>query len=266
MKSGQLIGFANTFYTLWDYNIETTYVTDSYGKHHPSGKVTHYYFRKNVSTDIEKVKRMHPDLSIDESLRGKTRSWDCVGRVELPSNIFWFGKYYGKNIDEILISDMGYCEWVVNNHSSRQSEYIKSHPIYIQHISEIEAERQATLNSMNPLKVGDEVELEFITNGFLTTKKHPNELNMTIDEYGNWEVSDESKQCVAKATKDNTDIVFYVSVPDFKRVWGRFPYIMPSMNGKCQKTKGKRFMVKVIEVSEPYMDKWNNITQSVKIA
>ena len=102
--------------------------------------------------------------------------------------------------------------------------------------------------------------------GFMTTKRHPNDVNMNYGELIAWESSEEAKQCVAKATRDGSDIVFYVSVPDFKNVAGRFPYIMPSMNGKCQKTKGKRFMVKVIEVSEPNMDRWNNITQSIKIA
>jgi hypothetical protein len=266
MKEGQLIGFANTFYTLWDYRTETTYVTDSYGNHHASGSVTHYYFRKNVSTDLDKVKRLHPDLSIDDSLRGRNSSWDCVGRIELPSDIFWFGKYYGHKVDEILASDMGYCEWVVRSNSCIQTEYILAHPIYIEHIAKIEAERQATLNSMNPLKVGDEVELEFITNGFMTTKKHPNECDLSEDEYNAWSHTQEAKQCVAKATKDGSDIVFYVSVNGFKEVGGRFPYIMPNINGKCQKTKGKRFMVKVLEVSEPYMDRWNNIQQSIKIA
>jgi hypothetical protein len=119
---------------------------------------------------------------------------------------------------------------------------------------------------MNPLKVGDEVELEFMTNGFMTMKYHPNQVDMTSDEYYAWESSEESKQCVAKATKDGSDIVFYVSVPDFKQVYGRFPYIMPSINGKCLKTKGKRFMVKVFEVNEPQIDRWNNITQSIKIS
>jgi hypothetical protein len=266
MKQGQLIGFANTFYTLWDYRVETNYVTDSYGQHHASSNTTHYFFRKNVSTDLDKVKRLHPDLSIDDSLRGKNSSWDSVGRVELPNDIFWFGKYYGRKVDEILTSDMGYCEWVVRDNCYNQVQYIIAHPIYIEHIAKIEAERQATLNAMNPLKVGDEVELEFISNGFLTMKKHPNEANMTSDEYYAWEVSDEGKQCVAKATKDGSDIVFYVSVPDYKRVNGRFPYIMPSINGKCQKTKGKRFVVKVYEVSEPYINRWNYIEQSIKIA
>jgi len=266
MKEGQLIGFANTFYTLWDYRTETTYVTDSYGKHHASGSRTHYFFRKNVSTDLDKVKRLHPDLSIDDSLRGKTSSWDSVGRIDLPNNIFWFGKYYGRMVDEILASDMGYCEWVVRNNSCPQTEYIIAHEIYKRHIAKIEAIRQETLNEANPLKVGDEIELEFISNGFMTMKKHPNDANMTYEEYYAWESSEESKQCVAKATKDGSDIVFYVSVPDYKRVNGRFPYIMPSINGKCQKTKGKRFVVKVYEVSEPYMDNWNNILQSIKIA
>ena len=265
----QVIGFAEKFYTLWDVEVQVNYVQNSYGQYFPSGQTTCYYFRKNVSTDIEKVKSLHPSLPIDDSLRGKVRSWEQREKIELPNDHFWFGKYNGQKVDEILVKDMGYCEWVVRSNSSRQAEYIMAHPIYIEHLANIEAERQDTLNSMNPLKVGDEVELEFITNGFLTTKEHPNASNMSIDEYGTWEVSDEARQCVAKATKNGSDIVFYVSVPDFKRVYGRFPYIMPSINGKCQKTKGKRFKVKVFEVSEPQIDNWNNwknVTQSIKIA
>lgn len=246
MKEGQLIGFANTFYTLWDYRTETTYVTDSYGQHHASGSVTHYYFRKNVSTDLDKVKRLHPDLSIDDSLRGRNSSWDSVGRIELPSHIFWFGKYYGQSVDRILESDMGYCEWVVDKNSCRQSEYIMAHPLYIEHIAKIEAEKQAIISQHNALRVGDEVELEFVTNGF------------NADE--------EINRVIAKARRDDSAIEFSVGINGFKLVGGRFPYVMPNINGKCQKTKGKRFMVKVIEAFEPQIDRWNNITQFIKIA
>lgn len=266
MKQGQVIGFANTFYTLWDFRVETHYVMNSYGQYFPSGSTTYYFYRKNISIDLDKVKTLYPDLTIDDSLRGKTSSWDKDDVIQLPNDHFWFGKYYGRKVDEILISDMNYCNWVVDTNSSSQAEYIKNHPIYVEHIAKVEAERLAILNQANPLKAGDEVELEFISNGFMTMKYHPNQIDMTSDEYYAWESSEDSKQCVAKATKDGSDVVFYVSVPNFKRVAGRFPYIMPSINGKCVKTKGKRFVVKVAEVSVPNQDKWNNITQSIKIA
>jgi hypothetical protein len=241
----QVIGFANQFYTLWDYEVEINYVTNSYGQHFPSSKTIKYYFRKNISIDLDKVKMLHPDLSIDESLRGKHSSWDYQERVELPNDYFWFGKYYGKKVDDILQSDMNYCEWVVSSNSSRQADYIKSHPIYIEHIAKIQSEKDSLIASSGALKVGDEVELEFISNGF------------NVDE--------EMNRCIVKATKDDSDVVFWVAINGYKLVGGRFPYVMPNINGKCQKTKGKRFVVKVYEVQEPQIDRWNNISQFIKI-
>ena len=55
----QIIGFATQFYTLWDYEVVNNYVQDSYGNYHVSSQTTKYFYIKNISKDIDKVKGMY---------------------------------------------------------------------------------------------------------------------------------------------------------------------------------------------------------------
>lgn len=94
----QIIGFAGNFYTLWNYERKENWSTNSRGEHYLSNITHNYYYIKNISIDLEKVKRLHPDLGIDENLRGKTQSWERNEKIELPYNLFPFGKLMGEDI------------------------------------------------------------------------------------------------------------------------------------------------------------------------
>ena len=226
MKS--IIGFATQFYTLWDYEAQPKYVTDSYGNHHCSGIDHKYYYIKNISTDLNKVKELYPDVSIDDELRGKTRSFSSYQKSNLPENYFWGGKYYGKLVDEVIESDFNYCLWSADNYSGETSEYIKNHPKYIAHFEAIEKEKQDIINGSELLKVGDIVELEFTRNGY--------------------NADDNYTECWTEAIFGDVELA--VNCNGVNLVSGTYPYLMPVINGKAQKTKGKKIRITVTEVLE----------------
>ncbi len=218
----QIIGFATQFYTLWNYEAVTQYKTDSYGNHHQTGIEHKYYYIKNVSTDLNKVKALFPNVEIDTELRG-TSSFTRNEKIDLPENYFWYGKYAGKLIDEILDRDFDYCLWSAENYNM---PYITNHPKYIAYFEAIEQKKRLDIEKAQTVKVGDVVELEFVRNGY-----NPD------DEY---------KGCWTEARLGETEIAVFCS--GVRLVEGRYPYLMPLINGKAQKTKGKKIEVKVTEV------------------
>lgn len=218
----QIIGFATQFYTLWNYEAVTQYKTDSYGNHHQTGIEHKYYYCKNISTDLNKVKALFPNVEIDTELRG-TSSFARNEKLDLPNNYFWAGKYAGKLIDEILDRDFNYCLWSAENYNM---PYITNHPKYIAYFEAIEQKRRLDIENAQTVKVGDVVELEFVRNGY--------------------NADDEYKECWTEARLGETEIA--VCCSGVRLVEGRYPYLMPVINGKAQKTKGKKIEVKVTEV------------------
>lgn len=220
----QIIGFATQFYTLWNYEAVPQYKTDSYGNHHQTGIEHNYHYIKNVSTDLDKVKSLFPNVEIDTELRG-TSSFTRNEKLDLPENYFWYGKYAGKLIDEVLDSDFNYCLWSAENY---KMPYITNHPKYIAHFEAIAKAKQAEINSKELLNVGDVVELEFKRNGY--------------------NANDEFTECWTDANYNGVEVA--VNCNGVKQVSGMYPYLMPVINGKAQRTKGKKLTVTVIEVLE----------------
>lgn len=105
----QIIGFGGKFYTLWTYNNINNYYVDSYGNSYCTGGVTHYYYLKNISTDLEKVKELYPDLSINDELKGRYGSWEKAIKIELPAHLFPQGFWEEGNI--IMESDNTTALW-----------------------------------------------------------------------------------------------------------------------------------------------------------
>lgn len=220
----QIIGFATQFYTLWDYESVPQYKTDSYGNHHQTGVNHNFYYIKNVSTDIDKVKTLFPDIEIDTDLRG-TRSFTRNEKLDLPNNYFWAGKYSGRLIDEIMEIDFKYCLWSAENYNM---PYITNHPKYIAHFEAIEQEKLLAIENAQTVKVGDVVDIEFLTNGY--------------------NADDNYTECWTEARLGETELKVLCS--GVKAVNGMYPYLMPMINGKTQRTKGKKITVKVLEVFE----------------
>jgi hypothetical protein len=134
------IGFANKFYTLWSINTEPVYTTDSNGKHWLTGHNTRYTYHKNISFDLEKAKELYPTLSVSEDLRGKTNSWVSADKKEdLCPHIMKFGKYYGRDVNELIEVDFQYLLWVLENRGySSNGKYIQDLPAVQKHFQDIE--------------------------------------------------------------------------------------------------------------------------------
>lgn len=220
----KIIGFATQFYTLWDYEAVPQYKTDSYGNHHQTGIEHKYYYCKNVSTDLDKVKALFPNVEIDTDLRG-TSSFTRNEKLSLPENFFWAGKYAGKLIDDILEIDFKYCLWSAENYNM---PYITNHPKYIAHFEAIEQKKRMDIENAQTVKPGDVVELEFLRNGY--------------------NADDDYTECWTDARFGETELK--VLCNGVKPVSGMYPYLMPVINGKAQKTKGKKLTVTVIEILE----------------
>jgi len=218
----KVIGFATQFYTLWDYEAVPKYKTDSYGNHHQTGVNHNYYYIKNVSTDIDKVKALFPNVEIDTELKG-TSSFTKNEKMDLPEGYFWSGKYAGKLINEIIESDFEYCLWSAENYNM---PYIINHPKYIAYFEAIEQKKRLDIENAPTVKVGDVVELEFLRNGY------------NADE--------EYTECWTEARLGEVELKVLCS--GVKPVGGLYPYLMPTVNGKSQKTKGKTIEVKILEV------------------
>ena len=67
------IGFANKFYTLWQISEETKPLGNG-----RSYVITHYTYVKNISFDKETALAKYPGATLNENLRGMTRSWDSA--------------------------------------------------------------------------------------------------------------------------------------------------------------------------------------------
>jgi hypothetical protein len=235
----QIIGFATQFYTLWNYEAIPQYRTDSYGNHHQTGVDHKYYYCKNISTNLDKVKSLYPNVEIDSELRG-TKSFTRNEKLDLPNNYFWGGKYAGMFIDEVMEFDFKYCLWSAKNYDM---PYITNHPKYIAHFEQIEKQNQLEIAQAKTVKVGDIVELEFYRNGF--------------NANGNY------TECWTEAILGDTTLK--VLCKGAKPVGGMYPYLMPIVNGIAQKTKGKKIEVKVLEVLNTF-NYGGQIEQQIKIA
>ncbi len=258
----KVIGFATQFYTLWDYEAVPTYRTDAYGNHHCTGVNHKYYYIKNISTDLERVKQLYPNVAIDDQLRGAVRSFDMYKQQELPENYFWGGKYAGKLVDEILISDFNYCLWAIENYTNKTAAYIKAHPIYMQYLADKKKAEDSLVQEHDLLIVGDEKELLFNTNGYNPFWSNNGQKEYVYSTDEEWEANGYDR-CYASATYGDVDIEVLCS--GVRQVSGMYPYLMPIISGKAQKTRGKSVKVKVLQVLSVRVYN-GRITQTILIA
>ena len=70
------IGFANKYYTLWQISEDKQNLGNG-----RFSIVTHHTYIKNISFDRQTAIEKYPDAIIDETLKGKTQSWDSVRDV-----------------------------------------------------------------------------------------------------------------------------------------------------------------------------------------
>ena len=96
MKSGLTVGFAEEFYTLW--HVEAP---DEHGNQRAN-------YIKKISKDINKTKELYPDAHYTD-LRGESWQINSLPKIDLPDDVFHFGRYYSKKFNEV--NDLDYLKW-----------------------------------------------------------------------------------------------------------------------------------------------------------
>lgn len=94
-----IIGFATQFYTLWDVQVQQHYSTINSQHYHTGTTYTNTYIKK-IAKSLDKVQTLYPGVTIDESLRGLSRSFSTRIKIELPQTVFPYGQLEGALIME----------------------------------------------------------------------------------------------------------------------------------------------------------------------
>lgn len=219
------IGFANQFYTLWNVKNEPIYTCDSYGKHWLTGYNTHYFYIKNISTDIEKVKSLYPSLTIDEDLRGHTISWEKKFKEDLCPQIMKFGKYRGENIDELIVKDFNYILWLIDNNNNSNSKYALLSPIIVDYFKHLEEKKCETKNKK-----------ESIFNKFLNKGEYTFIADKNLRLY-------DDKAYLYTDIDDDICVSFIFS--EFsQQSYNGYDFGYPLINGKAKRIKNKSITLK----------------------
>lgn len=267
-SSKEIIGFASQYYTLWSYRTETKYITDAYGNHWPSYEQTYYTFHKNISKDIEKVRELYPTTTIDEGLRGISRSFSLKGTEDLSPELIKFGKYYGMMIHEIAEKDFKYLLWLRDNcYSSKTRELIDELPQIVEYTTNLKREADERLRKTisSFLDAGEyEVSFEYNPGGCLSYLGHDISFNYDCPPFVK-----ERYDMLMKIQRGYSDTVrteplvtqfgyidgqrYLIVFPQYKQVDGMYPYKMGYISGKIQKTKGKTFKTQLVPVGFAYL-------------
>jgi uncharacterized protein (DUF3820 family) len=239
----QAIGFANKFFTLWSIDTEPVYTTDAYGKHWLTGYNTRYTYHKNISFDLEKAKALYSTLEVQEDLRGKTESWTTENKEDLCPQIMKFGKYYGRDINELLEQDFQYLVWVCENKGySSNGKYAKNLPKVKEHFKAIEDASNKLINDRNNafeaiLKAGS---FEFVA-----------ERNLKIGDGFAYIYVNEGDLCITFKFEQGT-----FSYNEYNG----FAYGLPIVKGKAKRMKGKTVKFEFTEdKTEVYQVIVNNV-------
>lgn len=227
----QIIGFATEFYTLWDYNTEELYTTDAYGNHHRTGVKHNYFYIQNISKDLEAVKAKYPDLTIDDGLRGKHRSFNRIDRIEMPAEYFPYGKHEGKLITDVAKTDLKYIIWVIESSgtATKTLALLKDLPEVAEYYAQKEREDQE--------RKGEPVLLSSGKHMITLSSNGRSDFHFPSPEFEQY-TGRPYMMAILHNDKDFPTNV-HIILSDVKEVNGMYPYLMPIINGKAMKTKNK---------------------------
>jgi len=220
------IGFAQKMYTLWDVQQEPQYVLDAYGNYHLSHIRHLYFYIQNISMDKTKAFEKYPDAKFDENLKGKTNDFSRDEQKELTTDIIWFGRYKGRLLTEIADLDFQYILWLYEN-NGRYSNAIHDLPQYKEHVNNIKIQEDKAIAACASIEVDSPLDIYGTTNGYNLEQTEDGKIN------GCW------FKCNIMGTEEQIN----VHVNDCARIDGRYPYLMPMVNGKYRKTKHKAFEI-----------------------
>lgn len=255
MKTYNIIGFAEQYYTLWVCNEHDIECVNKFGKILYRTAVRLEYVR-NISKDINEVMKQFPNTVIDVTLKGEKRQ--SYMKEDKNPNLFNFGKYADCEINDVINSDFDYCLWAVNAETSA-AETIKKHPKYQAYIAEQKRILEANKTANPWLKAGDKVTIKFLTNGLYSFPsfngiRHDND-ELTPEQIKQIDYIGHTSKCTSKGYDaciayaeliiGGYKVLLRVECPGVKQVLGMYPYLMPKVNGKLQRTKGKSIEVEV---------------------
>lgn len=215
--SGNIIGFASEFYTLWRLDCEPYF--DS------QGRLLGYHWRgtfiKNVAKDIARVRELFPDLEIDTSLRGHHSFNTFEAHKEVfPDDVFGFGKYKGQYIESC--TDVEYLHWAWDGD-------------YLTDANKVHA--AVVLNQAG----------YHIIDGFLYSASQYDTL-MQHREFENTINAGNPFNVLFESSLNNYGQYFFrgqvLNFKDYKTMYyNGYEYGLPIVNGKTKRIKGKTFRI-----------------------
>jgi len=243
------IGFANEFYTLWSVMIDDKYFLDGYGKYWLIERSMRYSYIKNISKSLDKVKELYPGVEIDEELKGyRLQREFSINEKFQPVEILWFGKHYGKRIEDLIKEDFNYTLWLHANCSQAIKEYIESLDEFKKYQAEKDKEEKKTMASVPDIKPGDVFKVMFDRN----PKEWDDETVFIIGEH----------QSTGKEKPLNVWIEFKKFT---KKGSGKYSFFVVIIDGVEHKLKNKEFEFVAKDVSERWIDGYENICQKITI-
>lgn len=213
LYKGHVIGFASKFYTLWYANKRSLDLGG--GK---TVVVTEYSYIKKISTSKETAIEKYPGATIDENLRGKTRSWAHSEYVWDNIDTFRFGKYNGGVIADN--SDTSYIVWYYGCVDGDHRE----------HVAEILRSRGYVVNELGCISPEEQKEMA-------AAEAEKNRLIAMAD----------SGECINLFIESNPSEEGYVFCDNRRyrfrevaeRYYDGYAYYMPCKNGKAKRVKNK---------------------------
>lgn len=227
-KNNHVIGFAGTFYTLWNVDVKPSYNKngDCTGHH------LNYVYIKNISTDADKVKSLYPELDIDITLTGK-RSFTLFRPVAetFADDVFGFGKYKGQSI--VSCKDIDYVYWAFESG-------------YFTEANKVYAERVLTGAGY------------YIVDGFVCS---PEDYERLMEERAFAETVKEGKPFevlfVSSLNRDG-QYIFRGQTLNFKdfqpMYYNGYEYGLPIIKGKTKRIKGKTWRITSYIVTDSDID------------
>lgn len=218
------IGFAEKMYTLW----EGTRIEKDGIKPY-----IEYSYIKNISSDLDKVKSLYPDVEIDLTLKGtKTIVRSAYTYVAEPLDVFNFGKYKGMKVEDC--PDYSYLSWYFDQVSNERKEIII--PILEEQGYGVVKHNDNYWQLFKPQEWKEHLEFEEKKSKVLDMAKSGEPLTLTAE------------------TNLDQDGEIYIEpiwykFGDFKVLEYRgYPYGLPTINGKAKRIKGKEIRVTECEV------------------
>jgi len=217
-----VIGFATEFYTLWNMEITPMFKQDRNGNSWQTGTDYQYTYIKNISTDLNKVKQQYPNTEIDDELKGVSDRF-YTRSVKCQTSYIDFGKYCGKTVEEVVITDFGYIKYLHENSfylrdaieaTAQWKEYRAAEQ------EREETEEKAAWKGVTPLKAGE---------NRLTAEYNIKGNELTIDISDNHRI-----------------ILWFDNVKDM--YYNGYSYQLPIFNGKAMKIKGKELVYELSEM------------------